>query len=502
MHETSQGLPRPVDRIGDLEAHYHHAGIKDLSAEADAYVHATVAASGILWDIDLEQTDSLELDDTKMDYLAFWSSVARHMRPYAEAASPTYMRRDTERMAEFEHTKNLEIKDKHPDGRRIFNLMEGPIEYSPDELIDITLAHLGAVQRYLETADLRSFWPGQKKYGQAQVGDYKEASDLDMIRQLAAKLDNRDEGSRSDLLSSAMTSLASLYCEAGHIGRAIGMLGALDPEADNADLIDGIVELFGVVKEEYGDEWHQKNYNYATWLLRGSTLEIFESKAVPTSIPLIEGSIVQEVWNGAELVRIHEDWEEVRQIEATTDYTDIVDMYFTEFRSRAIYDRGKPSEHSINDRQYSVDFTDLPAEAKQVIIDQQTGERRDGADHQFEMKKIRFSMGHKLQAKPIPAGLRDLTPERDVNHIATEAQEYRIDMIEEVGSTWMTSECTGNYLDRECYTLDEILRVAPDGANTFWFSGGSRIVNLTPKYFPPEERKQVILTPVRFYKTS
>lgn len=491
-------MPLPVERIGDVAAHFQHLG-NFGTPEFDTWLHAKIEGDGII--SRLEDRDK-PIPERILDTLSFWHDVALIMRPLAEAYDSRYTDRDDETYGKFRPAQLGKIATNAPNGTRVQEIVEGGRNFTNQELVDIGIANLASTYQFLSTGDRKSFWPTNFSYAQEQIGDWEEAQDYEALIVVARHIDGDDpKATSAQAVNEGLAKLGTLYAENGLLGRAIGVLSVLDSQDQASVLLDSVVNRMLVEKDKFGDESYQRDFQYAGSMLQGNTLAKFKELLVPSSIPPIPGAkrSFERVGNSEWMI---EEWDEDAPIEAATSRRDKVTLPFTDYRSRAVMNRGGEAENAMYDRRYSVDFYELEPEIQARVLDRISGNFPE-TPSQVDLEKIVFGFGYCLKTMDVSIGEWKLMNMLDPTAIVEDKNDSGdIREIEHVQDGWLATDYSGSYLQMEGFSLTDIQAIAPPNANTFWFSGIPRQVILPDSITPAEGTHGVVLTPISFYEAK
>jgi len=498
--------PLPIERVGDVQSHYNRAD-DDGKPGLNAWLHAEIEKDRFIETIDEQGV----IKPGDVEGIAFWQDITRIMKPIAIIESPRYVSHD-DRMASYRQERIDRVMTNIKGSEVIAQVLEESRNFTDEELIGITEAHFAAVEMFLTTGDRRrSFWPEQMTFALDQVGDWDQAKDLDTLAVVAHELDRRKEQPEYlKRVNIVARNIGLLHAAHGNIGRAIGLLAAMEDVDLARPLIDSIAEKMLSDKEKYGEEYYQRDYRYAQIMLRGrETLATFSELLQPATVPVIEGARRWFETFGTTSI-MFETWIDEDTITAVTSQGTSVELPYTCFNIRGVHNRGTKLEHAMSETEKGVKYAALDDELR-TLIDSKLDELNNPAVNQLidtridqePLERLVFGFGFTLKTMDVSEGEWKLMPGFDPKRIIEDEYDNGdVKDIEEVeGPGWLITEYEGSYLNMEGFTQKDILRIAPNEANTFWLAGNPRIVT-SSEHSHNEEGKQVVITPIRFYKVS
>lgn len=498
-------MPLPIERIDDVLAHWTHAD-DGGTPEFGAWIHALVLRDRVVEAIG--RADQLRPGDT--DQIAFWTDIELITQEAAEQQRPVYVKRDRQLGAYREETLG-EVVASVAGAEILPSYMSGERNFSDEELIGIVEAHFAAEEAFLTSGDARKSYWTESIVGQERVGSWEQANDLEVLTIVARHLDKGlEEPQYAKRINAVTKRLGILYATHGYMGRAIGLLSSMDDVEEIQPLLDVIVDRMESDRAEYGEEYYQSNFHYAGVMLRGrDTLAAFRERLLPAPVPRIEDANSRVMTVGNAEMRI-EEWVDDEPIQAHTSNGETIELPFLSFRQRATLGLGTELEHAMHEPQYNVDFKALDADLRKRVfrrvVEVNNPSMYVSVDTDREpLEKLVLGFGYTLMSFDVSEGEWKLLPTLDPNHIDEDkaGRNSVIRSAEEVGEVdWLITRYSGWYMYMEGFDHNDILRVAPEGANAFWIAGNPRIVDMPERLVADIGKTKVVLTPVKFYRTE
>lgn len=483
-------MPLPINRIGDLLSHYHRCDTQGDPAPVMAWLHADMAVDTLVRDI----AEAQVLKPGDIESIQFLSDINLITREVASTDHPSaYQDLYRDGLLEQIRQERVDtIASSLPGGHEIADTMHERT-FTDDQLIEITEAHYAAVQQFLVTGDRKAFWPPQRTFAKEQVGSWDEATDLDLMLEVAKITDPDGTKQYKERLNKVIVDLGTLYAQHNLVGRAIGLLGVATDEEQIPELLEAIVTKMQENKDAYGDEGYQTDYAYAQQILRPFTRQLLSERMRPGRVQLIPGSkrtlhrfarspaIMQEEWSADRTIAAH-----------TADGTDVA-LPFQDNLCREIMGYDTPAETTLrpNDQRY-VEYQTLPDQA-QTRIAEFLEQPTEPTDRYEDLDRLCFGFGYNLQTMDVSHGEWKVMMSNDPMEEAYLNGTVR--SLEEVGQDWVVIPYEGTYMSMHGYAQKDVARNAPEDANAFWFTAHPRMTQL-------DDGTQVVTVPVAYYRVG
>ncbi len=501
----------PIDMIGDVTAHWTHAGIHN-DREFEAWVTFVAERGKNISSI----VASEKVLPSQVDDLAFISDALRIMRPVAIQQMPQYVKRDDEFgwAHEYEKIEN-EVVPHIKRGSAIKSVVEGD-NFSDVELIEIVEAAYASRARYLATGDKQSFWENERHYAHERIGHWDEAQLLEHMITVGQYIDETQGMNEYEKrINVVISNMAQLYADHGLVGRSIAMFSILTDLEEARSTLTVLSDRMRENRQQYGDEYYQQDYAYAIDCLRGDDelTNLFVSTLQNATIPLIEGAMRRSIRSYGQHEAIIEYYENARDIKGFVEGGEPVPMPYRDFKERVIQRLGEYDEDVSYGLQAEVEFDDLTSEAQLAIERHHNGRKEiDETDKLKEIGRLIFGLGYSLFVNPINDKEHYIHPiSSDVEEPRAASSDVKALDVELLEETWLVTEYDGGYTRAQGYLLRDIMRIAPEDANAFWFAGNQRQVlapndqHITAKPSNHDSdgyTSRYVITPICFYKAK